>query len=267
MTAVSCINVRIHCLYWSNTQHMRAWHGMAPRQTRQAVRPQGSSENNDVSARVQTFKSNCDLEWPWPLTWAPKSIVSCHCTTDHVIKIASFVFKCRVVVSSHITTSVSETIRKTPLVKAQTALKTKKNKIWRKNDFQYGGWNSYTLQCGAIMTLISPGDCTLQCGISLESWQWIHQVAAPCTVAGGSGMTCHGIRPTSAILEFYIWFRFWPYHCSQHVILHQSAKFYLNRTTLNRKNDVMSITKMADLSHLGFQGSNNAHVRLPTGRQ
>ena len=26
-----------------------------------------------------------------------------------------------------------------------------------KNDFQYGGWN-YTLQCGTIMTLISPGD-------------------------------------------------------------------------------------------------------------
>ena len=30
-----------------------------------------------------------------------------------------------------------------------------------KNDFQCGGWNSYTLQCGMI-TLISPGDCTLQ---------------------------------------------------------------------------------------------------------
>jgi len=26
-----------------------------------------------------------------------------------------------------------------------------------KNDFQYGGWNSYTLQCGTIVTLISPG--------------------------------------------------------------------------------------------------------------
>ena len=29
---------------------------------------------------------------------------------------------------------------------------------------------------------------------------------------------------TSAVLEFYIWFRFWPYHHSRHVILHQSAK-------------------------------------------
>jgi len=39
------------------------------------------------------------------------------------------------------------------------------------NDFQYGGWNSYTLQCGTIVALISPGDaCTLQCGM----WLWNH---------------------------------------------------------------------------------------------
>ena len=37
-----------------------------------------------------------------------------------------------------------------------------------KNDFQYGGWNSYILQCGTIMTLISPCDCTLQC----DMWLW-----------------------------------------------------------------------------------------------
>ena len=49
-------------------------------------------------------------------------------------------------------------------------LKTKKNKIWRKNDFQCGGWHSYTLQCGTIMTLISPGNCTLECGM----WLWNH---------------------------------------------------------------------------------------------
>ena len=28
-----------------------------------------------------------------------------------------------------------------------------------KNDFQYGGLNSYTLQCGTIMTLVLSGDC------------------------------------------------------------------------------------------------------------
>ena len=35
-----------------------------------------------------------------------------------------------------------------------------------KNDFKYAGWNSYTLQCGRITTLISSGDCILQvaCG-------------------------------------------------------------------------------------------------------
>ena len=37
-----------------------------------------------------------------------------------------------------------------------------------KNHFQYGGWNYYTLQCGTITTLVSPGDCTLQCGM----WLW-----------------------------------------------------------------------------------------------
>ena len=35
------------------------------------------------------------------------------------------------------------------------------------NDFQYGRWNSYTLQCGTIMTLILQGDCTLQCDMLL----------------------------------------------------------------------------------------------------
>jgi len=37
-----------------------------------------------------------------------------------------------------------------------------------KKNFQYGGWNAYTMQCPTIMTLISPGDCSLQCGM----WLW-----------------------------------------------------------------------------------------------
>jgi len=45
-----------------------------------------------------------------------------------------------------------------------------------KNDFHYGGWKSYILQCGTIMTLISPGDQVsgpgaLQCGM----WLWDHE--------------------------------------------------------------------------------------------
>jgi len=90
--------------------------------------------------------------------------------------------------------------------------------------------------------------------VALELWQWIHSVAAPCNVIRGSGMTCHWICPraapcnvaggsgmtfiefaqTSAILEFYIWFWFRPHHRSQHVILHQSPKFYPSWTTLGR---------------------------------
>ena len=31
--------------------------------------------------------------------------------------------------------------------------------------------------------------------ITLASWHWIHQVAVPSNVAGGSGMTCHWIHP------------------------------------------------------------------------
>ena len=52
-------------------------------------------------------------------------------------------------------TSVSETIRKPPLVKAQTALK-QKNTIWRK-------------------TIFNMAD----------------EILTPCNVAGGFGMSCH----------------------------------------------------------------------------
>ena len=39
-----------------------------------------------------------------------------------------------------------------------------------KKDFQYGGWNSYTLQCGTFLILISPNDSTLQ----RDTWLWNH---------------------------------------------------------------------------------------------
>ena len=37
--------------------------------------------------------------------------------------------------------------------------------------------------------------------VGLESWQWIHQVAAPCNVIRGSGMTCHWICPNVRHIE------------------------------------------------------------------
>ena len=70
------------------------------------------------------------------------------------------------------------------------------------NDFQYGGWNSFTLQCGTWLcddkTLNSRGGSTLQCCtwlqyhdiesakwqhpamwlVALGPWHWICQVAA-----------------------------------------------------------------------------------------
>jgi len=145
-----------------------------------------------------------------------------------------------------------------------------------KNDFQYARWNSYTLQCGTIMTLISSGDCTLQCGM----WLWncdskFTKMAAPCNVIRGSGMTCYWIRPVAvpcnvtrssgimtlnspggSTLQCSRWLRddmplnshkrppYWKFtsgfdfnqhHCSRHVILHQSPKFYPNQTTHGRK--------------------------------
>ena len=49
------------------------------------------------------------------------------------------------------------------------------------NDFQYGGWNYYTLQCVTIMTFILPGECNcnLQCGMwlrnhDIEFARWQH---------------------------------------------------------------------------------------------
>ena len=110
----------------------------------------------------------------------------------------------------------------------------KNKKKYGENDFQYSRWNSYTMQCGTIMTLISPSDCSLQCGM----WLW--------NSPSGSTLQCDtwlwdDMPLNSPILEFYIWFRFRPHHRSRHVILHQSPNFYPNRTTLGRKKDVMSI--------------------------
>ena len=47
-------------------------------------------------------------------------------------------------------------------------IENKKKIKYGENDFQYAGWNSYTLQCSTITTLISSSDCTLQCGM----WLW-----------------------------------------------------------------------------------------------
>jgi len=73
-------------------------------------------------------------------------------------------------------TSVPETIRKSPLVKAQTALKKQKiNKIWRKTIFNMadGIITPCNMACGSgIMTVNSPSRSTLQC----DTWVWDHDI-------------------------------------------------------------------------------------------
>jgi len=195
-------------------------------------------------------------------------------------------------------------IRKPPLVKAQTTLKNKKNMA--KNDFQYGGWNYYTLQCGTIMTLISPGDCTLQCGIwlwnhndeftkwqhpamwhaalgwhavefarwqhpamwhvAMGPWHWIRQVA------GGSGMTCYRIRPNVRNIGIL-------HLVSSLTISPQSTCHSASVCEILSKSDDPQQKKMtsckfsrwrisAILDFMGpIMGSLKAHVRLPISRQ
>jgi len=123
-----------------------------------------------------------------------------------------------------------------------------------KNDFQYAGWNSYTLQCGTITTFISSGDCTLQCGMWLwnhesEFTKWQHPIAAVWYVA----LKWHATEytPTSAIMEFYIWFPF-PHITAVDMSFCTSLRNFIQIGLSAEKNDVMSIFKMADLTHLGL---------------
>jgi len=84
------------------------------------------------------------------------------------------------------------TIQKPPLIiKAQTAVTNKKK--YGKNNFQYGRWNYYTLQCGTIMKLILPGDHPAMWRVAL-GWHAIE------------------FALMSTILEFYFCFWFRPYH-------------------------------------------------------
>jgi len=122
-----------------------------------------------------------------------------------------------------------------------------------KNEFNIGKRNSYSLQCGTMMTVISPGDCTLQC-------------------ACGSGiMTMNS--PSSSTLQCDTWLwdgmplnspkrpPYWnstpgfDFDSPQSICHFAPVSDILSKSIgppLAEKNDVMSIFKMADLSHVGF---------------
>ena len=86
-----------------------------------------------------------------------------------------------------------------------------------KNDFQYGGWNCYTLQCGM--------------------WLWNRD---------------SGFAQMSAILEFYIWFPF-PHITAVDMSFCTSLRNFIQIGPPSaEKNDVMSIFKMAYLYRIAL---------------
>jgi len=139
--------------------------------------------------------------------------------------------------------------------------------------------------------------------VALGTWQWIHQVAAPCNVIRGSGMTCHWIRPVAApcnvtrssgimtlnlpggsTLQCGRWLcDDMPLNSPKRALYWNStSSFYFDHITAvdmsfstslrnfiqfgppsAEKNDVMSIFNTADLSNLGFYGSNNGFFEKP----
>jgi len=75
------------------------------------------------------------------------------------------------------------------------ARQSQKNKIWRKTTFNMADgilihtamWHDHDID---FVRWLHPAVWH----VALESWQWIHQMAAPCNVVHSSGMTCHWIR-------------------------------------------------------------------------
>jgi len=87
-----------------------------------------------------------------------------------------------------------------------------------KNDFQYGGWNYYTLQCGRCLW----DDMPLNSPKRPPYW---------------NSTSCFDFGHITAVdMSFYTSLR----------------NFIQIEPPSAEKNDVMSIFKMADLSHLGF---------------
>jgi len=107
------------------------------------------------------------------------------------------------------------------------------------NVFQYGGWNSFTLQCA---TWLRDHDIEFASWQHPAMWHWLWDVMPlnspkrpPYWNSNTSGLNFDHITTVD-----------------NHVLLHQSAKFYPNRTTLGRKKCRDVDFKTADVRHLGF---------------
>ena len=150
--------------------------------------------------------------------------------------------------------------------------KKTKNKIWQKTIFNTADW------------ILTP------CNVA-RSWHWFRQVTALCNVICGSEMTCHWILPVAASCNVtrssgimtlnspggstlqggrWLWDDMPLNSPKRPPYWNSTFGFDFNFTAVDmsfcasrrnfiqigppaaEKNDVMSIFKMADLSHLGF---------------
>jgi len=119
-----------------------------------------------------------------------------------------------------------------------------------------------------------------------RSWHWFRQVTAPCNVAcgsgivtanspsgsraipcnmtRGSGMTCHWICPNVCHIGILLLVSISTISpqstCHSAPVCEVLSKLDHHR---QKKNDVMSIFKVADFRHFGFQGSNNGLFEKP----
>ena len=118
-----------------------------------------------------------------------------------------------------------------------------------KNDFQYCGWNSYTLQCG-MWLWDHDSEFTKWPTLQRDTWLWddmsLNSPKRPPYWNYTSGLDFDHI--TAVDMSFCI-----PV-CEIFIQIgpHSAGK-----------NDVMSISKMANLRHLGFYGFNNAYFKKP----
>ena len=76
--------------------------------------------------------------------------------------------------------------------------------------------------------------------VALESWQLIHQVAAPCNVTRGCGMICHWVRPNVRHIG---------------VLLLVSISTVSQQLTCHSAPVCKIFIKISHLCHLGFRGS------------
>jgi len=113
-----------------------------------------------------------------------------------------------------------------------------------------------------------PDGILTPCNVA-RSRHWFRQVTAPgnvacgCGIVTGSRMTCHWIRPNVRYIGIL-------HLVSISTTSPQSTSFCTSLRNFIQiwspsaeKNDVMSIFKMADISHLGFYGSNNGFFEKP----